>query len=328
MKNNIKICTSNALKRWIGLSSFKDKGVWTWGHVIYDYHSFFRNMALLGLNRIVIWNDILPLNAGDVLEEAHRYGIKLVWGFSWGWQDNCKAKIKRIDKSFLRDLQEKILDEFSKYEPYCADGIYFQSFTETDDEKIGGIDIAEAVTDLVNSTAAAIFEKHPHMEIEFGLHATSVRTNLDILKKVDRRIRIVWEDCGAFPFDYDSHNVNGFDETADFVKKLLVLRGEEEKCGFVLKGMTKLDWANFKYHDEAYNIGGASEEFIRARAKEKESVWEYVADGWRKNSDYAKRMIELISRANDPVVYELIEDGMFEYYIKEPVKMFSEMVSE
>lgn len=33
------------------------RGLWTWGHVIYDYRGYLTNMARLKLNELVIWND-------------------------------------------------------------------------------------------------------------------------------------------------------------------------------------------------------------------------------------------------------------------------------
>lgn len=305
--------------------SIRDRGIWTWGHVIYDYRAFFKNMAQLGFNRIVIWNDIRPLNAKAVLDEAHRNGIKLIWGFSWGWMDKCGENVRNIGAERMNALQSEILAEFENYRDICADGIYFQSFTETDSESINGVSIADAAVNLVNSTADEIFKLEPDIELEFGLHATSVKNSLDIIAKADERIRIVWEDCGAFPFDYDAHNIDGFRETCDFVKKILFLRGENEKCGFVLKGMTKLDWSRFEYHTEPYEIGTADADFIAARAKEKEPLWEYVTDGWEKNGEYARQMINLISQNSLATADELIEDGMFEYEIKRPPVLFSQM---
>lgn len=306
-------------------SSVKNKGIWTWGHVIYDYRSFFRNMKSIGLNRIVIWNDILPLNAKEVLSEAHKNGIKLIWGFSWGWTDKCGENVRNIGAERIKVLQKEILAEFERdYSDICCDGIYFQSFTETDSETVNGISIAETVTQLVNSTAEIILKKYPDTEIEFGLHASSVKNSLDIIRKTDPRIRIVWEDCGAFPFDYDPHNTDGFDETFRFTEKLLTLRGQNEKCGFVFKGMTKLDWENFRYHDAPYTIGEADPQFISQRRKEKEPLWDYVTDGWLKNTDCVQRITSLIAELNpDAEIYALIEDGMFECEIKPPPIIFS-----
>ena len=61
------------------------RGLWTWGHVIYDYRGYLENMAHLKLNEVVIWNDFAPLNAADIVAYAHELGIRVIWGYSWGW---------------------------------------------------------------------------------------------------------------------------------------------------------------------------------------------------------------------------------------------------
>lgn len=37
--------------------------------------------------------------------------------------------------------------------------------------------------------------------------ATSVAQKLDRIAQIDPRVRIVWEDCGAFPYAYLAENV-------------------------------------------------------------------------------------------------------------------------
>ena len=53
------------------VNSIKQYGIWPWGHVIYDYRGFLDNMKRLGMNSVIIWNDIVPLNSEDVLDYAH-----------------------------------------------------------------------------------------------------------------------------------------------------------------------------------------------------------------------------------------------------------------
>ncbi len=56
----------------------KNGGIWTWGHVIYDYRSFIDNMVMLKLNTVTIWNDFLPKNARKKwIDAADRYEISL-----------------------------------------------------------------------------------------------------------------------------------------------------------------------------------------------------------------------------------------------------------
>ena len=92
--------------------AIKTRAVWTWGHVIYDYRGFFDNMLRLRLNEIIIWNDRLPLNADEVMKYAHSLGIKVIWGFAWGWSTSCKDTIGAFDKAAADKLKNDIIRTF------------------------------------------------------------------------------------------------------------------------------------------------------------------------------------------------------------------------
>lgn len=309
-------------------SKIKTRALWTWGHVIYDYRKFFENMAKLRLNEIVIWNDVAPLNASDVVECAHSFGIKVIWGFAWGWRSRCASIEEDFDGDMPRKIKESVLQKYEKeYASIGGDGIYFQSFTELDKESIAGKLVAEIVTDLVNDTANALLEKHPDLNIQFGLHATSVKNRLNVIQKIDKRIHIVWEDCGAFPFNYFPDKIENFDETMEFTEQILVLRGKEEKFGAVLKGMLNLDWGNFEHFKDSYILGTRTNEYIKERQAEKDKIWKIIQAGWLKNAEYVRRMIELIAgKSNSPIVQGLVEDGMFENKIMFPVAFLAELL--
>ena len=59
----------------------ENRGVWTWGYVIYDYRRFFDNMARLKMNRLAVWNDVPPINCRQFIPYAHSRGIKVILGF-------------------------------------------------------------------------------------------------------------------------------------------------------------------------------------------------------------------------------------------------------
>ena len=42
--------------------ALENRGLWTWGYVIYDYRRYLDNMARLKLNMLVVWNDCAPRN--------------------------------------------------------------------------------------------------------------------------------------------------------------------------------------------------------------------------------------------------------------------------
>lgn len=311
--------------------AIKNRAIWTWGHCIFDYKKFFDNMSLIKLNEIVIWNDKMPINAKEVVRYAHETGIRVIFGFAWGWDTNCKTfdindcfkadKIKTFAASVIEYYEKNVL-------PTNADGIYFQSFTELGQDNIGGVNIAEAVTPWVNGIASELFAKYPSLEIQFGLHATSVKDHLNYLEKVDKRIKIVWEDCGAFPYDYVLTHISDFAETKKFTEKIATLRGGEEKFGAVFKGMTTLYWDTFKHIDEPFVLGKASQKFINEVYIDRLPSWKYIQTEWIKNAEYARVIMQSIAEKThgQTDVQLLVEYGAFEKEIYFPVALAAELM--
>ena len=300
-----------------------ERGIWTWGHVIYDYRNFMDNMVLLKMNKLIVWNDHAPLNAREMLEYARACGIKLVWGFPWD------VNIHKLDLRSIVNTSGEILERFEReYTGIAPDGFYFQSFTEIDSDNIGGVNVAETVTEFVNRTAGMFFEKHPGMNIEFGLHARSVKDRSDVIARVDRSIKIVWEDCGSFPFSYLPDDLSSFSQTEDFVSRIAVLRGADDRFGVVTKGFTKLDWQKFSHLDGPVIIGAASGEKQRKMLLERSRVWRYFQANWMVYGKKALEMISLMNRIKNGSlsVTALVEDGLFEEGIPFAVALFSEML--
>ncbi len=312
--------------------AISQRAIWTWGHCIYDYRNFFQNMLSLKLNQAVIWNDFAPLNGKAIVDYAHSLGITVYWGFSWGWgnNNNCLQEGERIDSDDLiaRWAENVYTDYRDNYECTGADGIYFQSFTETKSENLDGILIAPTVVKWVNTISARLFETYPELDIEFGLHATSVNTHLDDIAKVDSRISIVWEDCGAFPYNYNPEALSDFDETVELNRVICTLRGEDEKFGAVLKGMTKLDWHKFENQLGSYIMGENDTRFIGKRSEMKEKIWRNIQSYWIENSEYAQKIISDIAKytRGTASVQMLVEDGCFEDGVFFPVALCSELM--
>lgn len=303
----------------------KERGLWTWGHVIYDYKGYIDNMMKLKMNTLIIWNDCVPYNAEEMIEYAHNANIKIYWGFPWGWDTNCAE----LDLKSIMSKSDEIAEYYEKnYADLNGDGIYFQSFTEVKTDKIGDISVAEAVTDFVNKTAEKIFEKNPDLELQFGLHATSVKNKLENIKNTNPKIRIVWEDCGAFPFDYIPKNIENFEEMLDFTKKISVLRGKNDKFGVVLKGFTCLDWGEFKHLNGSVNLGFSSKAKKAELTERKHKIWKYVQAYWLKNASFAYEAIKAMKaeKNGDLCVTALVEDSMFENKIYYPVALYSQML--
>ncbi len=306
--------------------AIKNRGLWTWGHVIYDYKGYIDNMLKLKMNTLIMWNEFVPLNAKEIYEYAHSAGVKLIWGFTWLYNFN-----KPMDLSSIYDKVDGIIEEFERdYKEISGDGIYFQTFTEYNEENANGVDIARTATDFVNHVASRFYEKYPNLEIQFGLHATSCKNKLDILKDVDPRIQIVWEDCGAFPFAYSPMQVSNFDETFAFAEKIATLREDKENFGVVLKGATCLDWSAFKHHDGPFNIGVSSKRMKANRVERKSRAWRWAQTFWVVNGKCAQKMIKMLADKTGGNMWmtDLVEDGMFEEKIYLPVAIFSELMWE
>lgn len=306
--------------------AIKRRAIWTWGHVIYDYRRFLDNMARLKLNEIVIWNDCAPLNANDVVKYAHSLGIKVIFGFTWGWGASCADILEDYNEKELSKLKAKVIRTYEEeYRDLDCDGIYFQSFTELDTDNINGKYIAELVTELVNDISGALLQKYPELHIQFGLHATSVKNRLDAISKVDKRVHIVWEDCGSFPYSYWAENVSNFEDTYSLTQKLLTLRGKEDNFGAVFKGMLKLDWNLFEHFESSYILGERTNDYISRRQIEKNRIWKILQADWLKNADLLRKTVELIAGNSEEAIIEaLVEDSMFENKIMLPVAVYAE----
>ena len=276
--------------------NYKTRGVFTWGHPINDYRAYIENMARVKLNQLIIWNDYMPLNVEEIIDYAHAYGIEVIFGYAWGWKPGFGKDITDISDARLQQLKEESIAHYEEnYAKTNCDGIYFQSFTESKDEYVGGRLIAEAVRVLVNDTANALWEKYPNLKLQFGLHAMSVKNHLDEIAKVDKRIEILWEDCGAFPFDYKPiiWSEEDFEQTLPFTKKILTLRGNAP-TGLLFKGAMTLDWCKFVRQGGEFVLGGNATEIIEHDKRMRQGAWKTFSAEWMQYGGYALRMLQFI----------------------------------
>ncbi len=287
------------------------RGLWSWGHVIYDYMKYIDHMSELKLNTLIIWNDYAPVNAGEVVRYAHARAVKVIWGFSWCWG-------QPVDPEDEKDLQKwtaTVLDTYEQqYRDLGSDGIYFQAFTETSDTTVKGRSISDLVINWVTQISAAVYARYPDLWIQFGLHATSVKSENKKFSAIDPRMSIVWEDVGSFPYHYDPKQNEDFGQTLDYTKELLALRGGQERFGAVFKGFTVLNWLYFEHQKGPFILGKGSPDFIKRYAEERRFYWRYAAPYWITQAEQLKQMIGAIAAAPivDRLVAALVEDGLWE----------------
>ena len=305
--------------------SVKERGIWTWGHVIYNYRGFIDNMVKMKMNSIIIWNDHVPFNIDEIISYAHDSNVKVILGYPWGWDQRCRD----MSLSALDGLGDRIYERYLKeFAHLDIDGIYFQTITELEDESLGGRLVAEVITDFVNDTVKRFYESHPDLLIEFGLHATSVKNRLEFITKVDKRVRIVWEDFGAMPFSYNSTDIENYEETKALATRCATLRGADDAFGIVPKSVCCLDWNEFVHPKGAQNIGVSSDRIRENRIARKARVMRRATTGWILNGDKALDTVRSLIRArgSDFSVNSLVEDGMLGVRIPYAVALFAEML--
>ncbi len=315
-----------------------NRGIWTWGYVIYDYRRFFDNMARLRMNMITIWNDCPPINCAEILQYAHDRGIRVILGFHWGWGVPGIDLTKPEDRATIRGI---VVDNYRQnYAQLDIDGIYFQTLTEHHHLDIGGVSVAKAACQLVNETARALYEIRPDLYIQFGLHATSIRERYMDLADLDPRVVIVWEDAGAaVPYGYfparwkpGQYTAAGAwnaspEETLEYSKKLATFRPGTE-FGMVPKGWINLRWPEEFEHHESFILGERSPAFIQRRLQERQPHWDKVNRLWLTENRHASRFYREIIQAGPPkmTVTALVEDGMFEAAIQPSVSLFAQTI--
>ncbi len=306
-------------------AKIQTRSVFTWGQPINDYREYIRNLARLKHNQVIIWNDYMPINAKEIVDYAHSYGLEVIWGYSWGWKENRK-KLGQLTEEFLRTLQANVLREYEEnYKQTGCDGIYFQSFTEMQEAYIGEKLVAEVVTDFVNETVAEFFKRYPTMKIQFGLHATSVKNHLEQLARVDKRVEIVWEDCGTFPFDYEPiiRTEREYEETLALTRKIIQLR-KDAPLGLVIKGFMTLDWEMFVHQSGPFVLGENHADIKNHDRKMRQPIWQMFESGWIAHGNYALRLIrEAYQLTNGNV--NICMAGVFDGEISLPHALCAEM---
>ncbi len=321
-------------KTYASAPKVKTRGIFAWGHPINDYKKFIEDMARQKLNQLIIWNDFVPLNAKDIADYAHGFGIELIWGFAWGWLAEGCDHVQDLSPAVLKKIKENVLKVFEEnYKDLGLDGIYFQSFTETTREYVGDVLVAKAVTEFVNDVAGELLDRYPNLKIQFGLHGLSVVNRLDEIAKVDKRIEIVWEDCGEFPFAYIPKVTDeaAFEKTLAVTEKIVGLRGDAP-FGIVFKGFMTLDWTVSM--EEAlrfgplqkgpYVLGESHTELSECDKAVRKSIWTYFYGEWTQYGKYAQRLAQLVQKLTSGNV-NFCMAGLFDGGIWAPEALCSEL---
>ena len=306
----------------------KKRSIFTWGHSINDYRAYIDNMARLRLNEVIIWNDYIPINIDEIIDYAHSYGISVVLGYSWGWRE-IGNKAAEITVESINRVKEIAINAYrNSYAPVKCDGIYFQSFTERSEASVGGKLISELVTDMVNEIADELWRITPDLRLIFGLHASSVKKNLEEIAHVNPKIEILWEDCGQYPFDYAPFvkSEEAYIETLAFVKKILELRGGKG-VGLVFKGTMMLDWSKAVGQSGPYVMGENAGEIADHDRRMRAKAWRKYASEWMVSGARLYEMMKFINE-NEKFDTAMCLAGTFDGGIYLPFALAAELIRD
>lgn len=310
-----------------GAPAIVNRGLWTWGHKIYDYRGYLDNMARCRMNFIIIWNDRVPINAREVVDYAHSCGIRVIWGFSCAWGED--VPVDPGDPAEADRWSARILSTWeNEYAATGADGVYFQAFTERNETALeDGRPIAALVTDFVNRVTEPLRQRYPDLLVEFGLHALSIRENYPMLGDLRRDVTPVWEDCGGFPYHYDPRQ-GDVKEALDYTKALVRMAGKGGRFGAVLKGFTVLKWKKFEHYQGAILLGETDAVARRRILQERQFYWKFCEPYWLEHSRDLALWMQTVADAelSESTVTALVEDGAFEEEIPPSVGLYAELM--
>ncbi|MDD4849111.1 MAG: hypothetical protein PHO10_00260 [Gemmiger sp.] len=297
------------------------RGIWTWGHCIYNIENFAKTMAGLRLNEVTLWNDYAPLNLAQAVECFHSYGIRVILGYSWGWGETVNV----ASEEELTHWKQRAAQIYAtEYADVKADGIYTQLFTETTEDTLCGVPIADAVVHWVNTISEELQNQNPGLYIQFGLHATSVKNRLAPLQQVRPNVDIIWEDCGAFPYAYLPGETDGLKETLQLTDAVCALR-PGCGCGAILKGQICLNWSRFEHQKGPFIMGCRSAESQKKCFQQVKELWRYVQSEWIQNGEACREVIARFA-AQDGKLYALVEDGLLEAGAWLPTALYAQML--
>ncbi len=207
------------------------RGHWVWGCNMPDKKAWMENMSRWKLNELIHWDNYPPKQAKAYVDFAHSRGIRVIWGFGWGWNPDWNFTIPaEFDHGVGKAVQMCGSSEFNKqffqreilrkvrelYVPSGCDGIYFQAFTEVPKCQCPACQSkskGQIMLEFVNPIVAAIKKEFPDLWISCGVHANL--GHYAEMKGLDPRCNIFWENCNS------GTSIRGEQEDFGYINKTL-----------------------------------------------------------------------------------------------------------
>ncbi|MCE5277244.1 MAG: hypothetical protein ABFD92_04770 [Planctomycetaceae bacterium] len=208
---------------FVSCPKIQDRGLWTWLYGCYDPYAYIDQASRWKYNTIVFWNRGVPMDAARLVQYAHTRGVKIWWGFSWGWvaedlKDASPALAARLwalyekqkreidpnlaNLDLLADetpaaLMDYVLDVFEHQYAWIPDidGIYFQSATEAINPRLAGksAELGRAVVKNIKPIMEALHKRYPKLKISAGIHNTGDAATFEALRALPAYCNIMWE---------------------------------------------------------------------------------------------------------------------------------------
>ncbi len=187
------------------------RGHWVWGCNMPDKPAWIENMSRWKLNELIHWDNDPPARAREYVAFAHERGVRVVWGFGWGWVPEWNYTLPAdFDRGvgdgvelcgsspvnlafFRREILRKVREV---YAPTGGDGIYFQAFTECPKcqcPRCATRTMGELMLDFVNPIVDDIKREFPDLWVSCGIHHDF--GDFAYLQDLDPRCNIYWENC-------------------------------------------------------------------------------------------------------------------------------------
>jgi hypothetical protein len=308
--------------------AIRQRGLWTWGYPIRDWRGYLNNMVRLKLNTLTLWNDQVPLNIEEIIDYAHERAIQVVLGFHWGWGFEGSLDLSDAkDRAYIRN---KVLENYrTHYAHLKHDGIYFQTLTEHRNLLHNGKSTAHWACLLVNETVGALLQEFPDLQIQFGLHATSVEEHYVDLRALDSRVVITWEDCGGqIPYSYYPAQkppvTSTYEETLEYSRKIATLR-PGVPFALVPKGWSCIRWLQEFENHGPFILGEQSSLQVQEMANLRQSDWDSYNAHWHEHYPRLAHFFREMLQVNPEIIATaLVEDGMFEERLQSSVVLLAE----
>ena len=201
--------------------TIQTRGFWTWLYGCKDVFAYIDRASDWKLNHIIFWNLGVPMNADRINEYAHERGVKIWWGFSFGWtagdfRDASPALATRLQALYESQkakigptlanlcpqepetpeaLKDFVLDVYENQYAWIPDidGIYFQTATEAicPCDRCKQVPIGESVMQTVLPIIEELHRRHPTLKISAGMHNKGEQ--FVALRRLPNYVNICWE---------------------------------------------------------------------------------------------------------------------------------------